>query len=1508
MSRLGNIAVWLFAAVFLGLGLTIAGAADRSIELVPQVDLPGFDYAVSKNVSLGQCQSACVDDRACQAFTFNEKAKWCFLKGAAAAPVAFKGATSGRIVSSPTLDELYEQRIRDLSFSAMGLIEGARSFASGLPSTDPAPEGFGYHDLVTEADAAMAEGNAAGARVFLRQALGINGNDPATWIKLASASLSAYNAAVAANGRGDYEIATDITYAGLNAFLKSEPTRERATALAYLARGLEGREMWREAIATYRDSLELVDDAALAARLDTVVAEHGFRVVSHEIDAESAQPRICAVFSDPLASGDVDLASFVSVAGNPRLAVEREDNQLCLEGVMHGARYHVTLRAGLPSSDGEELRNTVELDLYVPDRSPFVGFANNAYVMPAGLGGGLPMTSVNATSADVAIYRIGDRAIAAAVRDGVFRQTLDNYSAEDIAFRTGQLAFEGTVDLAAAALNEMGVTAIPVADMLGELAPGAYVITAKVTDAEEDYWSELATQWFIVTDLGLSVVSGNDGIHAFARSLTGTEPVAGASVRLVAVNNEILGEAVTDENGRADFAPGLGRGDGGMAPQLLVAETDAGDYAFLDLGRPAFDLSDRGVTGRPTAGPLDLFATTERGVYRPGETVFLTALLRDSRAEAVTGLPLTLQFERPDGILSSSETVTDLGAGSYFTALDLRSNAMRGSWHARLFADPKAQPLADISFLVQDFEPERLAFDISAPEGMVSEDAPLPVSVVARYLYGATAPNLSIEADAILRPRTTLPDYPGYTFGREDDTVQTDQIPLGIIAATDQSGEAVADVYLPEPMPSTRPLDAQIVMRLIDSNGRPVTRSLTRPVMATTDRIGISPAFKGSELGEGSEAGFDIITVAPDGALAARTGLEWTLSRITTTYQWYRTGGTWKWEAITTTSRVANGSVDTAETGAVRVSAPVDWGRYLFEIETTGDNPTSSSQSFYAGYYYAEAGSDTPDTLDVALDKKAYAVGETAVLRLEPQFAGTALVLVVDDRIIDMQAVDVPEGGTSVSLPVTADWGPGAYVTAMLYRPADAGEKRMPARAVGLAFADVDPGERLIGLALDVPEEALPREAFTATVDVGAAAAGTRAYVAVAAVDLGILNLTGFETPDPDGWFYGQRQLGVDIRDLYGQLIDPTQGLPGAFRSGGDGMGGSGAPPPTSVLVALHSGIVTVGDDGTASVEFDMPDFNGTVRVMAMAWTDNAVGHAEKDVVVHDPVVVTLSPPRFLRVDDSARLLVEIANVSGEEGGYAVELTTGNGLSADVGNRSFELAAGGRVALDFVLTGKEIGDHDLRLLLTDPSGNALVKTLTLGVRPTSVATTTTVTWPIEPGASIDVDNGYFAGLLPGTGTLTLAVGPLARLNVPELLLALDRYPYGCAEQVTSRALPLLYLNDVAGMIGLGEDGEIDGRVRSAIADLMSKQTYSGGFGLWGPFSYTEMWLDGYVTDFLLRAKSAGYDVPADGLERALDNLGNQVSYASDFDFGGEDIAYALYDLARAGRASIGDLR
>ena len=368
---------------------------------------------------------------------------------------------------------------------------------------------------------------------------------------------------------------------------------------------------------------------------------------------------------------------------------------------------------------------------------------------------------------------------------------------------------------------------------------------------------------------------------------------------------------------------------------------------------------------------------------------------------------------------------------------------------------------------------------------------------------------------------------------------------------------------------------------------------------SVNDKIGIKPLFDGDEVNESSVAKFEVIAVGPEGTRVAAPGLKWKLERVDTDYQWYKSDSNWNYELVTTTQQVDTGTVDATADGAVTVSAKVDWGSYRLTVESEGDTPAATSVKFYAGCYASKSTSDTPDMLQVSLDKPAYKIGETAKLRLDPRFAGIALITVIDDRLIAMKAVEVPEDGTTVDLDVTDQWGPGAYVTATLYRPMDIEAKRMPARALGLAWAKVDPGDRDLDVSIDVPDEMRPRGPMTIPVSIGNLAAGEQAYVTVAAVDVGILNLTNFKPPAPDDWYFGQRKLGMEIRDVYGLLIDRMQGVPGTVRSGGDsGAVRLAAPPPTEKLLAFYSGIVKVDADGKATVTFDIPDFNGTVRVM----------------------------------------------------------------------------------------------------------------------------------------------------------------------------------------------------------------------------------------------------------------------------------------------------------------------
>ena len=436
-------------------------------------------------------------------------------------------------------------------------------------------------------------------------------------------------------------------------------------------------------------------------------------------------------------------------------------------------------------------------------------------------------------------------------------------------------------------------------------------------------------------------------------------------------------------------------------------------------------------------------------------------------------------------------------------------------------------------------------------------------------------------------------------------------------------------------------------------------------------------------------------------------GVRWKLLSVERNYQWYRDGSAWKYEPVTTTKQVADGALDLTADGG-DISVPVGWGRYRLEVDTASPDGPASSIEFDAGWYVEANSTETPDGLEIGLDKESYAVGETAKLKVSPRFAGELLVNVGTESVLLTRTASIGAAGGEVELPVTADWGAGAYVTATLFRPGEAQESRMPMRAIGVKWLKVDPAARKLAVKLSPPQKTLPRQALSIPVEVSGADIGEDAYVTVAAVDVGILNLTRYDVPDPDGWYFGQRRLGLEIRDLYGRLIDGSLGAMGHLRTGGDGaampLNGS---PPTEKLVAFFSGPVKLGADGKATVSFDIPQFNGTARIMAVAWSKTGVGHASTDVIIRDPVVVTASLPKFLAPGDKAQLRLDIANTDAPAGDYLLHVTTNPAIEIDpaAADRTVRLVAGGKQAVILPLTSVQPGDGVVTVALSDARRN-----------------------------------------------------------------------------------------------------------------------------------------------------------------------------------------------------------
>lgn len=1499
-----NLAGYLAGVALIG-GVATADAAERRIVTIEDADYFGADYRTVKDVDLEACKAVCLQDNQCRAFTFNTSAGWCFLKSDTGHLQSFAGAVAGRVLEVSAPRETAEaERSKELTFLTASQLQAAKTFEVKLKDSIR-PGAVSAESLKQAGSTALSQGDGRAAENAFSELAVLQPSETLAWVGLSRA----YAIQSPDNWQERQAKKDNAVHAAISGYLRAITRQERAVGLDVLGQALARQENWKPAIKAYRASLALEDQQATRKRYDEAVAEHGFRIVNHQVDADTVSPRICLVFSENLPRG-ADLSPYIKATGAGTLSVETSDSQICIDGVQHGARYSMTARSGLPSADGEKLEKQARLSIYVRDREPSVRFIGRAYVLPSGGEPTIPIISVNTTEVETSIYRIGDRGVADAVRDGNFLKQLADYQASQIEEKLGEAVWSGTVKTGSD-LNRDVTTAIPLSEIGLDIKPGVYVMTARSRADTKNRWGPLATQWFLVSDLGLSALSADDGITATVRSLNSAKALESIPVRLVAVNNEILAETTTDNQGVAQFSAGLTRGIGGRAPALLVAETEEGDYAFLDLRKPAFDLSDRGVEGRPAPGPLDVFAWTDRGIYKAGGTVHVQALLRTQRASAQSGLPLTLRVSRPDGVEHLKTVLQDRGLGGYLHDLSLSPTAQQGLWSYEILADPSAPALARKDFLVEDYQPERVDYSLKTKATAFRTDAPTPISVDAEFLYGAPASGQKLQGTISVKPTRSLPDYPGYQFGMIDDQVFPigSSLPAGLV--TDADGKLEFGLSLPNVPETTGLYKAEVTSRLVEAGGRYVERLLDMLVVSRGARIGIKPDFEDG-VDEGGPAAFSVIVVGTDGQTQDQQGLNWSLYKLDRQYQWYMTDGRWKFEPITSTRRVADGELGANAAKPEQLSVPVEWGEYRLEIASEQLGAVTSVE-FSAGWYTVSATSDTPDYLDVGLDKETYTPGETAKLRIVPQMPGEVTVQVISGGVQNTQIVTVGSDPVEVPIEVTSDWGAGAYVTANLARPMDLEASRMPSRAIGLSWLKVDPGDRVLNVNLDLPERILPETELAVPIEIANLASGEEAYVTVAAVDVGILNLTRFETPAPDKWYFGQHRLGADMRDLYGQLIDRTLGTRGRVRSGGDGGAMRlDAPPPDEEPVALFSGVVEVGADGKALVSFQIPDFNGRLKLIAVAWSKDGVGHAEQEVEVRTPVVVTATAPQFLSPEDTSRLVFAIDNVDGAAGRYTLSVSSDSGVSfpsPDFANRTLELETGKRVDIRLpIAAGRTLGRSEIVARLNGPNGEQFSERVTIDVKDTQPNVVRRSQLQLAANGSLTLDAAVLDGLRPQTTHVSVTAGLSGRIDVGGLLTALDRYPYGCTEQTTSQVMPLLYLSSIAENAGLGSAGDLKDKIEVGIQRILANQSASGSFGLWNSYSTGDGWLDAYVTDALTRAKEQGFAVPDRALQSALDNLENRLAYTSDFTKGGEDIGYALYVLARNGRATIGDLR
>ncbi|MGB3248043.1 MAG: MG2 domain-containing protein, partial [Tabrizicola sp.] len=1009
------------AAVVLG-GAGLASAQDlipeRRFVVTQDQDLPGGDIASVFDTTIEACERACTTNARCTAYVYNTKNGSCFVKNGPGEGAYFAGALSARVIEADAgVREAAKARRGELAFLPDWDIQPAFDQAQGLGRQHTTGPWAAEEHLAAASDA-EANGDWAGAAAYTGAALNLT-DDAATWGEFARRQLQA---GIADQSQSGYFL-NQAFLSSINAYLRAESPALRHTILVTMGEVLERNGRGRDTVSALRLAQSLQDRVDTAAALDVAIGKYGFRIAETLVQSDLARPRICATFSEDLLASGMDYSTFVQLPEAGMVVENGGYRQLCVAGLEHGKRYTVTFREGLPAADGQVMAKSVEVTQYIRDRAPGVKFPGRGYVLPKSGEAALPVETVNTDKLDLVLYRVTDRNLLRSIQDYYFGAPINVYSEEYFADTVGEKLWTGHATVAQE-VNKDVTTRLPLGEALTGLPAGIYALKAEVPGVDP-YTIAPGWQWFVVSDLGVTTMSGVDGLHVFVRSLGTAGAKTGVTVELLNRANTVLGTATTDDQGYARFDAGLTRGTGGSAPAMVVVKEGDQDIAFLSLTDPEFDLSDRGVEGREAAPPVDVFVTTDRGAYRAGETAYVTALARDAEQAAVESLPLTAVLSRPDGVEYSRQLVEDQGAGGHVFSLPIAGSAPRGVWRLEMYADLEAPALASKTFLVEDFLPERIDFDLTMAEEplYVGRESSVDLNLAAKYLFGAPGAGLAIEGEVLLRAADGLAAFPGFVFGRYDQPFSAQMESLNG-AETDDQGNAVLPVYLPQIEDPHRPLEARVTIRVAEGSGRPVERQVTKAVASADPMIGVKSLFDGVAP-EGGEARFQIIAV--EGDTAVDLPVKWTVSRVEYDYQWYQSYGNWSWEPVVSRSIVAEGESNLGA-APVEIAADVDWGTYELLVERSDGGKAATSMQFYAGWYAPADASATPDTLELSLDKPAYKPGDTATLRIVPRAAGTALVTVLSNRLVAMQAVEVKEGENLIQLPVTDEWGAGVYV------------------------------------------------------------------------------------------------------------------------------------------------------------------------------------------------------------------------------------------------------------------------------------------------------------------------------------------------------------------------------------------------------------------------------------------------------------------------------------------------
>lgn len=1238
--------------------------------------------------------------------------------------------------------------------------------------------------------------------------------------------------------------------------------------------------------------------------------------------AQDGKNGVAVTFNTPI-DASVNIQSYFSIVDNDNQQVDgswvigTDAKQVWFMNTEPQQSYTISVNPGILAVNGSKLLIGASEKISTRTLPASVSFDSDGMILPTGYTSGLPVVAVNVDAVDVDFFRIKADNIAQFIqyardtgRQSWYTSNLAQY---------GDLTYSVRFDL-----NPPKNTRVKRDIKLQNIAqlqkPGLYfVVMRKAGNYEEKSYT-----WFSITDIGLHVRQYKDQLDVHAASLTTGKPLANLDLQLMNGSSTVIQKNRTTENGVASF-------NGNYRAATLIVAQAANQYTLLNLQQPALDLAEFELGSRPQL-PNELFIYGPRDLYRPGETALFSALLRNHDGQLSQAAVLDASLRNPSGTTVKNFKWQPDTQGYFQTAWNIPANAPTGRWELVVHGILKKP--ASFAFNVEEFLPERLKLTLGSGDErtiVTGKNTAVTLPVVGEYLYGAPAAGNKLGTLLQIEHwREPVASLKGYQFGDITDTgFQSYQELQDVLL--DNKGETTLTLA-PTWSDAHSPLKAMLVASLYESGGRPVTRA--HPILIWPNEFlpGIRPHFGDTNPEANSQVKFDLVNANVNGDLAAADNMEVTLIREDRQYFWeYNASQGWHWNFNEKEFPVASNNMPLKADSPTTISFPVDWGSYRLMVRDTNTGNLTSVR-FYAGYnwYYdwKNAGNSVaarPDRINLALDKPRYDGGDTAELKILPPNDGEALILVESDRPLWSEKIAVSKEGSTLSIPIDSEWDShNIYISALLIQPATKQQKITPKRAMGIIHLPLNREPRRLSLTIDAPEKILPASTLKVGLQLPAEALSDNPRVTLAVVDVGVLNISDFKTPDPFNYFFGQRAYEVDAKDIYADVIEAHQADAAQQRFGGDAdlVRGGKKPQSDVQIVSLFQQPVAFNAEGNAQVDVNIPDFNGRLRLMALAFSDKRFGSQDHDVTVAAPIVAEIAMPRFLALGDNSTLALDIQNLTEKNQILNVQLQTASPLQLATNDHTVTLEPKAKTTLKYPVTAIDYdGLATITATLSGDSIDDFSRAWTLGVRPAYPALTENKQHILKPGESLRLTDSTLENVLPKTLQASVSVSPIVNLQIEEQLKQLLRYPYGCLEQTSSRAWPLTYAtpeNQARFNLSPVKESTRHDMIQKGIDRILTFQRRNGSFGLWSNDSPEEHWLTVYATDFLLHAKDLGMEVPDAPLENALKRLSSYISSSRLFPsqrwsndakhYAFATRAYAAYVLSRLNRAPLGSLR